>query len=414
MYDLAIWGLFSATLSKIFLPPHSGLYDIFLIFFVGYFFRPIGALFFGLIADQRGRKKALSFTILMMGICTGIIGLLPSYETIGLLATISLLMIRVSQIISVGGEYISSIAILIETGENKRRGYLGSWPAVGVNLGIMLASFAAATVSYLIEKNIVPEQFWRSLFIISFLTSILGYWIRTSIPESFEFLKYNAKTEKHTFTEVLDNAVTSLKQSYTECFLLICLVIYGISTTMSVHILAPVFMSSKNHISASSAFFINSSSLALIALLIPFFGKLSDKYSKLKILTISITTFSLSIFPYFFAIFNGSNYLVFFAQTLISIPCAAIFAITPVFITEIFPVNVRCSVSGFLYSLSSSIGGGLYPIFLINMTKDKIQYGWIVGFYSLLSYLIAIGLILYNKKVAKVFSFNEKQVAFID
>lgn len=149
MYDYVIWGLFSVYLSKEFLPPQSQLSDIFFLFLITYILRPLGGLVGGILADQLGRKNILTLSIVLMGICTGMVGILPSYSSIGVISVVLLLFIRLIQVFAVGSEYISSIALLIESCEKNKRGFWGSWAAFGVNAGVLISSLFGSLILYL-------------------------------------------------------------------------------------------------------------------------------------------------------------------------------------------------------------------------------------------------------------------------
>jgi MHS family proline/betaine transporter-like MFS transporter len=126
--------------------------DIFFLFLLTYILRPFTSLLGGILADQVGRKKILTLGIFLMGTCTGIIGILPSYERIGILSVFLLLFIRLIQVIAVGGEYISSVALLIESCKKNERGYFGSWTAFGINAGMLLSSLVGTLIFFLIDK----------------------------------------------------------------------------------------------------------------------------------------------------------------------------------------------------------------------------------------------------------------------
>ncbi|MGC1181743.1 MFS transporter [Legionella sp.] len=362
MYDYVIWGLFSAYLSKEFLPPQSELSDIFFLFLITYILRPIGSLIGGILADQIGRKRILTLSIFLMGVCTSIVGVLPSYERIGVISVFLLLFIRLIQVFAVGSEYISSIALLIESCNKNERGYFGSWAAFGVNAGVLISSLVGSLVLYLIDIKVIPDWGWRLAFLLAFVTMLIGYWIRNSLPESLEFIAQNARKEKRSFIEVLQEALTIFKVQPFDSLLVFSLVCFGVSTTILVFVYAPIHITETNHIHNTQSFIINSVSLGVLTLLIPLFGFISDYLGRTKLVLMgSMTLFLLSL-PYFCLLSSGSFYQVLLAHTVIAIPCASIFAVTPVLITEIFPLSIRCSITNLIYSLAACIGGGITPL----------------------------------------------------
>ena len=207
-----------------------------------------------------------------------------------------------------GGEYISSIALLIESCDNNQKGYYGSWAAFGVNVGMMFASAVGAIITYLINNSLIPYWGWRFAFLISLLVSLLGFWIRNSIPESYEFILEHSRKKQKTLSEVFCESLQTVKSSYTEVFVVFSLVLFGVSITVLIYIFSPVYMTTINSISNSAAFLFNSISLALVALLIPFFGSLSDNYGRIKTISLGIIAFLCIAFPYFITMLSGEFY----------------------------------------------------------------------------------------------------------
>lgn len=370
MYDYVIWGLFSVYLSKEFLPPQSKMSDIFFLFFITYILRPIGSLVGGILADQAGRKRVLTLSIVLMGVCTSIIGILPSYDRIGVIAVFLLLFIRLIQVFAVGSEYISSISLLIESCDEKRRGYFGSWAAFGVNAGVLVSSMIGALILYLIDLDILPTWGWRLAFILSFITTIIGFWIRNSIPESLEFIIENARREKRSFKDILNDTISTVKSRVFESMLVFSLVCFGAATTILIFIYAPIHMTTINNIHNTQSLIINSSSLVLLIVLVPFFGYLSDIFGRAKTLVVGMTALLILIVPYFELLSSGTFNQILLFHILIGIPCACIFAVTPVFITEIFPLSIRCSVTNLIYSLATCLGGGITPLIAFKLGND--------------------------------------------
>ena len=369
MYDYVIWGLFSVYLSKEFLPPNAKLSDIFFLFLLTYILRPIGSLVGGILADQAGRKKILTLSIFLMGICTSIVGILPSYAQIGVSSVFLLLFIRLIQVFAVGSEYISSIALLIESCDKQKRGYFGSWAAFGVNAGVLISSLFGSLILYLMDLHVLPEWGWRFAFMLAFLTMLIGSWIRNSLPESLEFIAENARTEKRSFFDVLYEALAVFKSQTFDTFVVFSLVCFGVSTTILIFIYAPIHMSTVNHLHNTHSFIINSSSLTLLVLLIPLFGLISDHLGRTKTILMGCITLSLLSLPYFSVLSSGNFYQILVAHTMMAIPCASIFAVTPVLITEIFPLSIRCSITNLFYSLAACIGGGITPLIAFKLVQ---------------------------------------------
>ncbi|MFO3210887.1 MFS transporter [Legionella pneumophila serogroup 2] len=396
MYDYVIWGLFSVFLSKEFLPPQSKLSDIFFLFFITYILRPIGSLLGGMLADQAGRKRVLTLSILLMGFGTAAIGILPSYEQIGVISVFLLLFIRSVQVISVGNEYISSVSLLIESCENNKKGYFGSWAAFGVNAGMLISSLTGALILYLIDLHILPPWGWRLAFIFAFVTMMLGFWIRSSIPESQEFIANNARSHERSLKDIFFETFKLLKQQLLESFVVFTLVLFGVTTTVLMFVYAPIHLVTVNHFSSTQAFIINSAGLAIVTALIPTMGGLSDLYGRIRLILMGIVTLLLFIIPHFICLTSGTFSEVLLLQCFMAIPCAAIFAVIPVFITDIFPSSVRCSIANLIYSVAACFGGGIVPLIALKLGEHHNQSpGLILIIFGILT-LVAIMLFTKN------------------
>ena len=380
MYDYTIWGIFSVFLTNQFLPPNSNLSDIFFLFFLTYIIRPIGSFICGILSDQLGRKKILIICMLIMGLCTSAVALIPSYKNIGIISTILLLSIRLIQVLAMSGEYISSISLLIESCEKNKRGFFGSWAAVGVNCGTLTASLIGALILYLININLIPEYGWKFAFIISFITMAVGLWIRKSIPESFDFVIENSKKEQRGFFDIANNAISTLITEWHKSIIAFILVLFGSLITVLIFIYSPIQMALRSDILSHKSLLINSASLFLLIIMIPFFGSMSDRYGRIKILSLSISLLSVIILPYFSFIKISSFYNILIYHMLLGIPCAGIFSIVPTFISEIFPISIRCSIVGFIYPIAVFFGGGLIPflVFKLNNILGEQYIGLLV------------------------------------
>lgn len=396
MYDYVIWGLFSVFLSKEFLPPNSDLSDLFVLFLITYFLRPVGSLLGGMLADQAGRKRVLTLSIVMMGICTALIGVLPSYSQIGVISVYLLMFIRLIQVFSVGSEYISSVSLLIESCEKNKKGYFGSWAAFGINAGMLVASLTGALVLFLIDMHILPPWGWRFAFILAFITMMFGFWIRNSIPESQEFISNHARSEQRSLFKIFIDTFKQLKKQPLESFIVFALVMFGVGTTVLMFVYAPLHMTTVNHFSHTQAFVINSVGLGVVTALVPLMGKMSDLYGRTRIILTGTISLMLFIMPYIICLTTGSFSQILLFHCLMAIPCASIFAVTPVFITDIFPHSVRCSSANLIYSIAAVLGGGFLPVIAIKLGQHHhYSPSYILMFIGTIS---LIALTLYVRK----------------
>lgn len=186
-YDFFIYGTAAALVfNKLFftnLPPAVGTLVALATFAVGYLARPLGAVIFGHLGDRVGRKRMLILTLLIMGAATFIIGLLPTYNHIGVWAPVLLIIMRVFQGIGVGGEYGGAVLMAVEYAPPGRRGFYGSWPQVGVPAGLLLASGAFSLASLLPEEAFLSWG-WRVVFLATIVLAGIGLYIRLQILET--------------------------------------------------------------------------------------------------------------------------------------------------------------------------------------------------------------------------------------
>jgi MHS family proline/betaine transporter-like MFS transporter len=189
-YDFGLFGYFAAVIAAEFFPGEdktAALLDTFGIFATGFLMRPIGGLLFGLVGDRLGRKRALELSVLLMAVSTTLLGLLPGYATIGLAAPVLLTVLRMAQGLSVGGEYIGSIAFLTEHAPANRRGLYGSWTGVTVVFGTLLGSAVAGLATLCLTPSQLHAWGWRVAFISGLVLGVAGFWLRLGVAESPDF-----------------------------------------------------------------------------------------------------------------------------------------------------------------------------------------------------------------------------------
>ena len=188
-YDFAIYGYFAAAIGRTFFPQEDKVAQVlaaFGIFAIGFLMRPVGGAVIGQIGDRFGRSAALTFSVIAMAVPTFLVGALPGYQTLGVMAPVLLTMLRVIQGLSVGGEFTTSIVFMVELAPPGRRGLLGAIACCGATLGILLGSGTGAVLAALMSPQALESWGWRIPFLVGLLVGLAGFFLRRSLPDAPE------------------------------------------------------------------------------------------------------------------------------------------------------------------------------------------------------------------------------------
>ena len=365
VYDFIIYQLLANHISKHFFDIHfknAFLWTQLIFILTTILSRPIGGLIFGYLADLKGRKLSLESSILMSGVCTGMIGLIPSYEKIGFFSTLFLIILRFLQGVSLGGEQGTSISFLLEHSSPKAKGFLSSFCCFGQHIGILLAITATSIYSLHISKIDLSEQLWRVLFILSFCFGWFGYWIRKKTNETIDFLLCNYCSEEKTslFNES-KSFICNNKALFVSIFFIVS---FGSFISYTVFIIGNGYLKQQTN---SLAIFKHIQYIMsfLVILSIPIFGFLSDKIGRKTIISHSILTISALSIPFFQSLKSIPNYTTLIVAMLLAISCGAYFSVTPTIIAESLPTKSRCITYAIFYTIPAAIISSISP-FLSN------------------------------------------------
>lgn len=361
-YDFFLYGLAAALIfPRLFFPesdPFTGQLLAFSTFFVGFVARPVGAAIFGHYGDRLGRKASLVATLLLMGVATFTIGLIPTYETIGVWGAAALVFLRVLQGIGVGGEWGGSVLLSMEWGAEGqgRRGFLASWPQFGAPLGLLLANGALAFFNWFAGDAFLSWG-WRVPFLLSALLVAVGLYIRLGISETpvFERMKRENRLEKAPVLAVLKHqwrevVLTGLARSSQQS-------VFYIFTTF-------VLTYGTQTLGFSRAAMINdvlvASAVSLVT--VPFWGWVSDRVGRKRMYLLGAIALGLFVFPYFWALDTRIPWLVF-AAIVVSMPIHDMqYGPQAALIAESFEGRMRYSGASLGYQLASITAGGPAPI----------------------------------------------------
>ena len=360
-YDFFIYTTAAALVfPQLFFPsfePLAGTLASFATYAVGFLARPLGGVIFGHYGDKIGRKAMLVTTLLIMGIATFVVGLLPTYETIGIWAPILLVVLRLLQGLGLGGEWGGAVLMAVEHSPDDKRGLNGSWPQMGVPAGLVLGTGAFAAVSAISGEAFVTWG-WRVPFLLSILLIALGLYIRLAIYESPAFSRVR---ESGTEARM---PIVDVFRTYPKNVLLAVGSRIGIDVVFYIFAVYVLTYVSTNLGLPRNLGLIAISIAALIEIFtIPAFASLSDKIGRRPVLMAGAAFLGLWIFPFFWLLDTRSASLIILAVIVgLSIGHAAVYGTQASFYAELFGTRVRYSGASLGYQLAGIFGGALAPI----------------------------------------------------
>ncbi|MHC8598216.1 MFS transporter [Arenicellales bacterium IMCC55707] len=387
-YDFAVYGFFAPIIGRLFFPsddPTVSLIASFGAFAAGFLMRPIGAIIFGFIGDKIGRKRALVLSVLLMAIPSGMIGILPDHATIGVSAAVLMVLMRMLQGIAVGGEYTSSIVYLAEHAPSKRRGFFTSWTLVGAVGGILLGSGVGALLSNLLPAEAVSDWGWRIAFLSGIAVGVVGLLIRRHLPEM-------PKTESNDSANPIIDAFRTEWRAVTQ---VIGINIFNAVGFYLMFVYAVTWLIKEVKVPRSDALDINSLSLAVLLVLVPVFGALSDKVGRKSLLLFGSGGAVLLGYPLIMLMHHVDFMMIMMGQIGFAILLAAYLSAIPATLTEMFPSRVRVSALSVGYNISLAIFGGTTPLvatWIIERSHDDLSIAWYLICGAAISFVFTVRL----------------------
>ena len=369
-YDFFLYGSAAALVfNKLFFPsfdPFVGTLLAFATYAVGFVARPLGGIVFGHFGDRIGRKRLLMLSLVMMGLATVLIGLLPTYASIGVWAPTGLILLRLVQGFAVGGEWGGAVLMAAEHGDNARRGFWTSWPQAGVAAGSLLSAGMLALMAAAMSDTEFMDWGWRVPFLLSAILVAVGWYIRNRVSESPMF---EAAIEEAEHLPKLP-AVDVLRERPRGILLGAGL---RVGENISYYILTVFSLTFLVDVAAESR------ALALEALLIgaavqffaiPLFGRLSDRIGRRIVYAFGAFGLAAFIFLFFGMLASASTGAIVAAIVIGLVLHSAMYGPQAAFITEQFPTRLRYSGVSIAYQLTSIVAGSLAPIIALWLYKD--------------------------------------------
>jgi len=387
LFDFVIYGLFATQIGANFFPsdqPLVSLLSSFATFGVGFFMRPVGAVVIGALGDLKGRKVALVLTVGLMATATAVTGLIPPYASIGIAAPIFLVLCRLVQGFSTGGEWGGAAAFLVEYAPPGKRGFIGSMQQFSVGLGLIMGTLSAYLLNALLDKEAMIAWGWRVPFILGFLLAPIGFYLRSRVAESPAFDRVMAQN-KAASSPVRDS-LTLYSRPVAAAF---GLSIVGTIGNYVFNIFLPSFASGQLGIAASTAYLSTTFAAVILTVLTPMVGALSDKLGRKPILLTSALGYAVASFPLFLLLTgmrSGAGLMLVqgISAVLLAMYAGPLCAV----LSELFPTKVRFTALSIGYSLAVALFGGLAPYistFLIKETGSPISPAAYIVFGALIS-----------------------------
>lgn len=388
-YDFYLFGTASALFFNIlFFPkisPVAGIMAAYATYAVGFFARPLGGVIFGHFGDRVGRKNMLIITLCIMGTSTFLIGLLPTYDSIGIFAPILLVLLRCIQGIAVGGEWAGAVVLSAEVSREKERGFYSSWPNAGAPFGLVISIGV-----FLIFSALPSEKFlswgWRIPFLLSFIVVFVGLYIRLQIMESKVFVdaSKNKRPPKVPALEML--------RSHFRNFLLA--IGARLIESSSFYILTVFILSYGTfnlHLSKTLLLYAVMLGSIFEMLLIPYFGMVSDLIGRRPVYICGALLMGLFAFPFFWLLQSKSPHLIFFAVLFgMCGPHAMMHGAQAAFYSELFHTRIRYSGTAIAYHLSAALSGGVAPLIATGLVAWADNKTWPVSIYLIIMSIITI------------------------
>jgi MHS family proline/betaine transporter-like MFS transporter len=390
-YDFIVFGFFAVIISRLFFPTDSQYASLLFTtatFGVGFFMRPVGGILLGIYADREGRKAALLVVIASMTVAIALIAFAPTYAAIGIGAPLIIVVARLLQGFSAGGEFASATAFLIESAPAGRRGFYGSWQMVGQGLAVLIGAILGAVLTKTLSPEAIDDWGWRIPFLFGLIIGPVGLYIRSSLAETQAFLQSDQTSQSRmTGGRVL---ASHIKQ------ILVCfgIVVSGTISFYVILVYIPTFARTQLQLPLDQAFLAQAIGLACEVVLIPICGALSDRIGRKPVMITSLLLSLLVTYPLFMWVSSSPS----FSRLLVmQVVLCGVFGIgngpVSTALGEQFPTRVRSTALAIGYNIAVMLFGGFAPFFvtwLIHATGTPIapafylMFGAAVGLFAVL------------------------------
>jgi MHS family proline/betaine transporter-like MFS transporter len=380
-YDFAIIGFLAVMMGKLFFPsddPFLSLLGSFGAFAAGMIMRPVGAAVFGHIGDKIGRRYALMASLVLMALPTFLIGCLPTYTQIGMMAPILLVALRMVQGLSVGGEYASSIVYLVEQSTPNRQNLYGSFVSMGAKIGMALGSALCGGLLWYLGEDVMGEWGWRVPFLLSVVIAAAGLYLRRNLTDNYQVHEDKAIP----IVEIFKHHKKLFGQ-----FLVVASVIWMFYYTLFIYL--PIWLEQSARLSKGEASHINTISIIVGVVFIPLMAMVADRFGSIRVMRIAAFASAVSIYPLMVSMVHGGFYGALMATSMMVILLCAFQA--PIFASVVYALEnhgYRASFTALILGSAAGLVGGATPALMTLLVEyiDIYAPAYTIGLVSLIAW----------------------------
>lgn len=392
-YDFALYGYFAPVIGRLFFSAqdtYSQMLGTYGIFAAGFLMRPLGAVVFGFLGDKFGRKFSLTLSIFMMAVPTACIGFLPTYHSIGIAAPLLLVFMRLMQGLALAGQFSGSIAFVVEHAPVGRRGVAGSTTIMSLCAGMLLGSLVATVFAAALSREAFESWGWRVPFIVGFAIAVVGFYIRHNTEESPHYEKARDEGRlsetpvRHAFRGHMTELLRGLGMYFS-----VTIPFYTLTVFLN------GFMVTSLHLPDKDTYFINTVSMLVMMVLIPFAARLTDKYGRKRLLMTVCVIYFVTAFPIFQLMNQGGFHSVFAADMAFTLITTFYIASVPALLVELFPTSIRYTGMALSYNVAAVLGG-FTPMIETRLVKETGNNTMVAAYIMLFAFISFVSFIGYR------------------
>ncbi|MCF3961030.1 glycine betaine/L-proline transporter ProP [Streptomyces fuscigenes] len=410
-YDFGIYSYMAGTIGKVFFPGGSGTTQLlltFATFAISFLVRPLGSVILGPLGDKLGRQRVLALTMLMMAFGTFFIGVLPSYDAIGLWAPALLILLRLVQGFSTGGEYGGASTFIAEYAPDKRRGFFGSFLEFGTLAGYVGAAGLVTLLTVTLGDSGLQGWGWRLPYLLAGPLGLIGLYLRLKLDETPAFQKLSAENVRVRASEAADTVETTAKGDLRKIFsnywrpLVLCVALvaaYNITDYMLLSYM-PTYLSDELGYGTTHGLLILLGVMVAMMLLINQIGRLNDRYGRKPLLLGGMLGFLVLSIPAFLMIREGNIFLIIIGLAMLGLSLVCLLGTMSAALPALFPTQVRYGGLSIGYNVSTSIFGGTTPL-VITALIDVGGTNLMPAYYATAAAIVGVIAVLCMKETAQ-------------